>query len=152
MRSFEELLPVFMLFGRAMVKYAVIDRRPHDFGAGGELYPSEIHMVSAVAGRGPVGVTELARDLGVTKGAVSQVVSKLVAKGLLVKEPDPENRARVAVRATELGRAAGDNHLAFHRDHDRAFLEYLAGLDPDAYATVERLALEMNRWMDGYPE
>lgn len=135
-----------------MTKFAVINRKAFDFGIGMELYPAEIHMLTAVDMRGSTGVTELAEDLGVTKGAVSQQISKLVNKGLLTKESDPDNRSRVRIMTTEKGHEASDNHLDFHREHDRRFLEYLGTLDEHSYATVMKLGKEMNLWMDRYLE
>lgn len=143
-------MPVLNLFGSAFAKYAVIDHRAMDFGVGVLLYPSEIHMVSRVDGRDGVGVTDLADELGITKGAVSQLVSKLVRKGMVSKEPDPENRARVAIRTTEKGHLASVNHLEFHRRHDRAFLDYLSGLDEREFAAVIQVGERMNCWMDAY--
>ncbi len=144
------MVPVLRNFSRAMAKYSQIERKAFDFGIGMELYPAEIHMVMAVDMRDGAGVTELAEELGITKGAVSQLVTKLVKKGLLLKEPDPENGSRVVVMTTEIGHAASENHLAFHRDHDKIFLEYMATLDAASYATVSQLSEQMEKWMDNY--
>jgi len=144
------MVPVLRNFSRAMAKYSQIERKAFDFGIGMELYPAEIHMVMAVDMRDGAGVTELAEELGITKGAVSQLVSKLVKKGLLLKEPDPENGSRVVVMTTELGHAASENHLAFHRGHDKIFLEYMATLDTASYEAVSRLSEQMEKWMDNY--
>lgn len=150
MRTLDELMPVFNRFGSVLTKFALIDRKARDFGVGVPLYPSEIHMVSRLDGRGDVGVTELAEELGITKGAVSQLVSRLVKKGMVTKEPVPGNRSRVLIRVTPLGHRASESHLAFHLQHDGAFLDFLAGLDDATYATVLRVAEEMNHWMEAY--
>ena len=71
MRCFEEMMPVLQAMGRSMAKYAMIDRKPYDFGVGMDLYPVEIHMITTVERKGGAGVTELAKAFGVTKGAVS---------------------------------------------------------------------------------
>ncbi|WP_419788283.1 MarR family winged helix-turn-helix transcriptional regulator [Pseudodesulfovibrio sp.] len=138
------------LFGSAFAKYSLIDHKSKDFGVGVSLYPSEIHLVSRVDGREGIGVTELAEEMGITKGAVSQLVSKLVKKGMLSKTPSPENRARVVIRTTERGHIASVNHLEFHRQHDRGFWEYLAELSDEDYAAVVRVGKQMNHWMDAY--
>ena len=150
MRTFDELTPVLRKLSRALAKYAVIDRKPYDFGTGMELYPAEIHMLTTVDMLGGAGVTELARESGVTKGAVSQQVAKLVDKGLLAKRADPENKVRVIVTVTAAGRQASQNHLEFHKRHDKVFLEYLSGLDRESYRAVCEMAEEMERWMDRY--
>ena len=143
-------MPVYCRLGNVLAKYALVDRKPMDFGVGVLLYPSEIHMVSRVDALDGVGVTELADAMGITKGAVSQLITRLEKKGLVAKETDPEHRARVLIRTTGLGRTASANHMEFHRNHDREFLDYLARLDEASYASVVRMAEEMDKWMDTY--
>lgn len=150
MRTFDELLPVFSSFGQALAKYVRVEKCAFDFGVGQPLFPSEIHMISAVQSLGQAGVTELADALEITKGAVSQVIAKLEKKGMLVKEQDPGNKARVVVRTTELGRRADECHKRFHQEHDRVFLQYLSELDEDSYAVVRDMGQRMNLWMDNY--
>ena len=146
------MMPVLQKLGRAMAKYTVVDRKPHDFGIGLDLFPAEIHMITTVDRMDGAGVTDLAAEFGVTKGAVSQQVAKLVKKGLLAKDRDPDNGSRVIVSATELGKQASRNHLEFHRRHDRRFLEYIGGLDAASYATVAEMAEQLDFWMDSYLE
>ena len=150
MKTFEEMMPVLRELCRAMEKYALVDRKAFDFGIGMDLFPAEIHMLTAVGMQDGAGVTALADEFGITKGAVSQLVGKLVKKGLLVKEQDPEHGARVVIRTTELGRTACECHFAFHKEHDRVFLEYLGQLDEASYETIHKMGREMNRWMDNY--
>ena len=152
MRTYDELLPVLSSFGHVLAKFVRVDKSAYDFGTGGLLCTSEIHMICAVDSFDGVGVTELAEQMSVTKGAVSQVVAKLVEKGMLVKEPDPENRARVVVRTTQLGHSASEGHRRFHQEHDQEFLQYLSELDEEAYAVVRELGERMNQWMDNYLE
>lgn len=150
MRTFEEMMPVFKNLGKAMAKYSVIDRRAFNFGVGVDLYPAEIHMITVVESLDEAGVTELAEELSITKGAVSQLVAKLVKKGLLIKESNPEHGARVIIRTTTLGSTASKNHLAFHEDHDRDFLKYLSELDDASYEAIHKMSKKMNLWMDNY--
>ncbi|CCO23656.1 MarR family transcriptional regulator [Maridesulfovibrio hydrothermalis] len=150
MRTYDEMMPVFMELGRALAKYSIVDRTAFDFGVGVDLYPAEIHMLTVVDNLGGAGVTELAKELGITKGAVSQLVAKLVKKGLFFKESDPEHGARVIIMPTELGIIACKNHKAFHQDHDKDFLEYMANLDEASYEVVSKMSREMNLWMDNY--
>lgn len=144
------MMPILREYGRAMAKYSIIDRKAFDFGIGMNLFPAEIHMLTAVERRGGAGVTELADEFGITKGAVSQLIAKLVKKGLLVKKSDPDHGARVVIRTTELGHTASENHMTFHREHDRAFLEYMAQLDEQSYETIRKMGQQMNLWMDEY--
>ncbi|WP_421900888.1 MarR family winged helix-turn-helix transcriptional regulator [Maridesulfovibrio sp.] len=137
-------------FGRVLVKYNMVERRAFDFGVGIKLYPSEVHTLSAVDKLGDCGVTDLARESGVTKGATSQLVSKLVKKGLMFKEADPENGSKVILRLTELGKTASDNHYKFHMDHDREFIDYLRAMSEEELKVFDDICSKMNDWMDSY--
>ena len=49
---------------------------PHDYGTG-EVYTSvEVHTLKHIADHHGITVTELARDYGKTKGAVSQILKR----------------------------------------------------------------------------
>jgi len=144
------MLPVLKSLGQALDKYSRIDKMPFDFGVGDPLFPAEIHMVTTVVMRGPFGVTELAHELGTTKGAVSQLIGRLLKKGLLFKEKSQLNGARVVVSATDLGRVAHANHMEFHARHDAKFIEFLGNLDEHSYQLVCELSEEIDSWMGNY--
>jgi DNA-binding MarR family transcriptional regulator len=52
---------------------------------GQRVYPSEVHLLLEVARQPDITATDLACNLAVTKGAVSQTISRLADKGLLIK-------------------------------------------------------------------
>ncbi|WP_291326365.1 MarR family winged helix-turn-helix transcriptional regulator [Desulfovibrio sp. UCD-KL4C] len=150
MRKVEDIMPNMCELGRVLVKYSMIERRAFDFGVGMDLYPAEIHTISTINRMGPSGVNDIALESGVTKGAVSQLVTKLVKKGLLEKESDPENGARVIVKLTSLGKKASKNHHDFHLEHDQVFINYLRSMDDKELSKFDDLCVEMNKWMDNY--
>jgi DNA-binding MarR family transcriptional regulator len=51
-------------------------------------------------------VSDLVRELGVSKQAASQLIDTLVVRGYLERRPDEEDRRRIAVAVTDRGRAA----------------------------------------------
>jgi DNA-binding MarR family transcriptional regulator len=53
-----------------------------------------------------VSASDLVRQLGVSKQATSQLLDTLVVRGYLERRPDPEDRRRVTLEATERGREA----------------------------------------------
>ncbi|WP_415718527.1 MarR family winged helix-turn-helix transcriptional regulator [Maridesulfovibrio sp.] len=150
MRTIEEIMPRMRGLGKVLAKFNMVERNSFDFGIGIKLYPSEIHTLSAVDQLGGCGVTELARESGVTKGAASQLVSKLVKKGLIVKETDPDNGSKVVLRLTDLGREASANHYKFHLDHDRAFIDYLCAMPEEELRMFDEICSKMDEWMDNY--
>ncbi len=86
---------------------------PREYGTGVPLYGSEIHTIQAIGKSIGTNVTELAEKMGVTKGAVSQMVSKLVEKGMVRKTRAQDNAKEVVLELTELGRIGFRNHARF---------------------------------------
>ena len=101
-------------FERAFHKYAAYENQPRDFGVGFPLTQSEIHAIAVVCENEGISLGELAKERAVTKGAMSQLVSRLVAKGLLVKETAEHSASYVSLRPTDLGRKANENHSRAH--------------------------------------
>ncbi|MHC1790897.1 MarR family winged helix-turn-helix transcriptional regulator [Solidesulfovibrio sp.] len=148
MRDFEAVMPLYLLLGAALTKFARIERKPVDFGIGLPLHPAEVHMLATLAALDG-GVTDVAAACGVTKGAVSQMVTRLEDKGLVSREPAG---ARTRLVLTALGHQANQAHATFHREHDREFLEYLRSLPERDFATCLELGRQMKAWMGNYPE
>jgi DNA-binding MarR family transcriptional regulator len=86
------------------------------FGTGVLMYRREIHTIQSI-GRNPgINVTNLAEYMGVTKGAVSQIIKKLIKKGLVRRTHTPGNAKEVVLELTELGWTGFHNHEKFHMD------------------------------------
>lgn len=79
---------------------------------GRRIYPSEVHLLLLLADQPAANATELARMLGLTKGAVSQTITRLVEKGLLTKTRDPASKNALALSFT----TQGDETAAYFRD------------------------------------
>lgn len=66
--------------------------------------------------------TQIAKQLGLTKGAVSQTLSRLEKKGVLLKTKDPYNKNELTLALTRLGRQAYEmchaGQTAFLKAHD----------------------------------
>ena len=94
------------------------------FGTGVLMHTKEIHTIQAVGKHSGTNVTKLAEHTGVTKGAVSQTISKLVRKGLVRKTHLPGNDKEVVLELTNLGRIGFQNHEKFHMDTLNIAREY----------------------------
>lgn len=89
---------------------------PHfDFGTGVPLFRSEIHTIETIGKNPGINVTRLAEKMGVTKGAVSQMLTRLTKKKLIDKRRMPGSDKEVMIGLSDLGRRAFENHGAFHR-------------------------------------
>jgi len=89
---------------------------PLSFGTGMLMHTKEIHTVQVIGRHSGINVTRLAEHTGVTKGAVSQTINKLVKKGLVQKTHAPGNDKEVVLELTDLGWTSFYNHEKFHMD------------------------------------
>jgi DNA-binding MarR family transcriptional regulator len=92
------------------------------------LYPSEVHLLLVVAGDEEAGSTRIAKELGLTKGAVSQTLARLEKKGIIRKSKHPSNRSVVVLSLTEFGRKAHRQCLRTQSSLVKAHEDYLAKL------------------------
>lgn len=82
--------------------YTVINRKPKDYGTGDLLYLTEVHTIKMVGQNEDLNMTGLAEIMGVTKGAISQTIRKLVSKNLIIKESG-NNRKEFSLRLSDKG-------------------------------------------------
>lgn len=100
--------------GRLIMQLRRLERQPHTFGQAGPLTPSEIHTVEAIGPEGAVLMSELAGRLGITKGAVTQLIARLEAKELVKRSPHPNDARGIMLSLTHKGKEANAAHEEVH--------------------------------------
>ncbi|MGD8400395.1 MAG: MarR family transcriptional regulator [Bacillota bacterium] len=105
-------------FLRVIFKFFEIDRKTRFYGTDTPLFYAEIHLIKAIKENEGIHITGLAQRLGVTKGAVSQMLFKLEKKGFIIKEKDATNQSRFLLKLTPKGEIAHENHMRLHREFD----------------------------------
>lgn len=113
-----------------------------------EIYRSEIHIIQLIGDYDDLHVSEIARKLGVTKGAVSQILKKLVRKGLVEKYVDESNNTRLLVKLTKKGKLAYNSHEKYHNECDKdmfSYLDQLSSHELEVVITFMEKASEMAR-------
>lgn len=101
------------------------DKKARTFGTDHELFLSEIHLIEWIGNRKGGYITEIAKEMNITKGAVSKTVKKLQRKGYVSKESDPFNKSKVLLQLTEKGNIAFNEHRAYHIRLDQLMEETL---------------------------
>jgi DNA-binding MarR family transcriptional regulator len=84
----------------------------------------------------PLGLTELAERLGVTKQAAIKVVDEMEARGFLVREPHPADRRAKVLALTGKGERVRRAALAESRRMERELRRALGDEDVDALRRV----------------
>ncbi|MBN1298325.1 MAG: MarR family transcriptional regulator [Actinobacteria bacterium] len=98
----------------AMSRLSMEHMAPHTFGTEVNLHRAEIHMVQAIGEKEGINITELANQMNITKGAVSQTVSKLAKKKIIKKSSPGDNSKEVRLYLTEKGWTGFENHNMMH--------------------------------------
>ncbi len=112
-----------------------LDQTPQEFGTGHPLSQAEIHTVQAIGDHPQINLTELSQKMGVTKGATSQMVTKLVKRALVAKKKSVHNNREIVLELTKLGWIGHREHEAYHR--------YIVTILRDYYG--EKLEKELSR-------
>lgn len=126
-------------FNRFINKFNELEKMPYNFGIDEMLYPSEIHTIQAIGNNNGINVTALAQRLGVTKGAVSQMITKLKNRGLISKMRSMDNNKEVLLILTAKGQKAFEGHERFHNEMYMDFTRYIGDLtskELDVFKTV----------------
>jgi len=110
--TYQELLETIM---RVVNKFQAVHKIPRRFGIEEELYPREIHTIQAIGNLPGINVTDLAVKLGVTKGTMSPIVTRLVRKKLVTKYFAQTNHKERLLRLTPKGEIAYHAHEIFDR-------------------------------------
>ena len=121
-------------------------KKPKDYGTG-EIYTHiEVHTLKDISDYPGITVTELARNQGKTKGAISQILKKLEKCDLIYREVDPNNENRLFLYITDKGKLLDKKH----RENDRVGFGESMDKVREIYTDVEiDNALEiMEAWLN----
>jgi DNA-binding MarR family transcriptional regulator len=110
-----ELQTLIDLFLKILHLYSIIGRKPKDYGTGDLLYFTEIHTIAMVGKNNEVNMTQLADMMGVTRGAISQTIRKLVNKNLIVKL-NSTNRKEFNLKLSEKGLIVYNGQESFQKE------------------------------------
>lgn len=93
---------------RIINKHIANQKIPKDYGIGILLYPSEIHTVSVIGLHTDINCVELSKLMGVTRGAITQIINRLENKKIIKKYKKENNKKEIYVRLDKLGLKAYD--------------------------------------------
>ena len=118
-----------------VINLAIFNEKKKIFNYEGvSLYPSEIHLMLAIENGINTNATHIAERLGITKGAISQTLSRLEKKGIIQKIKDPQNKNELTISLTGFGKNAHELCLStearFMTAHDQ-YLKTLSQSDKD---------------------
>lgn len=141
-----ELQNLIDLFLKILHLYSVIDRKPKDYGTGDKLFLAEIHTITMVGKNNEINMTRLAEVMGVTKGAISQIIRKLVHKNLIQKESI--NKKEFVLKLSEKGKIVFAAQESFQNEVFTFAATLYEQARPEDRDMVRRLFLSISNNME----
>lgn len=111
--------------------YSDMQRKKHTYAPEISLYPSEIHAIDAIATMSTINMTELSRQLGVTKSAVTKIVAKLEKQDLIRRYKYIKNQKEIFLHLTQKGVDAYNGHKIYHAAMNKTIEQYFSGLSDE---------------------
>ena len=133
---------------RVLHKYMQLEEIPFTYGDGIKLTQREIHVIDSIGTNPDINMTQLAEMHGITKGAVSQMIYRLLDKGYVEKVPAPEDDRELRMILTPSGRAAYEAHREYHAKRSGGFMDILNSMDASEFAALQHVLASFEAMVD----
>lgn len=120
------------------------DSFPHHYGEM-ILYQAEAYIVSWIGRMPDITTSELAERLKKTPSACSQIIRKLVDKGLVTQTRNPKNKRLYNLRLTEMGEQVHRDHITFNEYCQDITFKMLQEFSEEELATHVRVQERINQ-------
>ena len=134
----QELRSMIDTFLKILHTYSAIEKKPKDLGTGDLLFVSEMHAISIIGKNPEINLSQLAEITGVTRGAISQIVKRLISKRYIARY-NTRNNKEVNLRLSDKGYLIFQGHAAFEKEVFAFAEKIYADATPDERDLVKRL-------------
>lgn len=104
----------WQIFTRIFMKYDILEKSSLDIGTGDRLNAAQVHMIEAIGKGSGKTVTALSGYFMITKGAVSQIISRLNQMGYVSKTKRKGNAKEIILELTDKGWTAFRLHEKYN--------------------------------------
>ncbi|MBI9075182.1 MAG: winged helix-turn-helix transcriptional regulator [Desulfatibacillum sp.] len=140
------------VFLRVLNKYRTLEKLPTVFETGDKLHKQEVNAIEAIGLDPGKNVSSLAQTLGVTKGTISPLVSRLSQKGFVKKFKGGDNDKEVLLDLTMQGKRIFHEHemlrLKLHAD----LFEQYEKENPQYLSFLKRFLTQAERLIEEHYE
>lgn len=88
-----------------------------------------LHVLEVISEKEGIKGVDIAKELNVTKGAISKTTRKMLDQGLIKKEQRPTNLKEIYYYVTPLGAELSELHRLMHLEKDKKAFELLKSYD-----------------------
>ena len=113
---------------------------------------SETHCIDYIGRLELPNVTKIAEHMGMTRGAISKMTKKMLAKGLIEKYTLESNKKEVYFKLTDLGKMLFEEHAKRHKRWEKRDMEFLSHYSTEDVKTVYQFMKEFNHYLEGQIE
>jgi DNA-binding MarR family transcriptional regulator len=135
-----EVNDLVKLFLSILHSFSMIEKKPWEFGTGSKVYLAEVQTVAMIDSNPHANMSQLAEFMGVTRGAISQTVRKLVAKKLVIRT-NARNQKEINLGLTEFGLKVSQAYRERMQEIFTFADELYATAKPEERELVKRLFL-----------
>ncbi|MBE6049017.1 MAG: MarR family transcriptional regulator [Clostridium sp.] len=143
-----EYINSFESMERIVNKYNTWDKITRSYGTDVKLSKTEIHTINIIGKNKDINLTKLANIQGITKGAVSQMINRLIKKGLLTKSVSQESEAQIRFNLTEKGIVAFKSHKKMHVETHTDFFNTLKNMSDSEYDIMINMLNSFEEFLD----
>jgi len=123
-----EYIEIAQTMDRIIHKYIRNEELKRSYGTDALLTRKEVHTIEYIGENPGLNLKSLAEVQGVSKGAASQMVSKLVEKGYIQRKESLSSGAEISLYLTEKGETAFAGHLEYHKQAGKVWRELLTNM------------------------
>lgn len=122
---------------------------PKSFGTDVQIHPSEIHTIAAIGDRPGCNISELAKELGIAKPSVTEIVQKIEGKKLIEKYKLPNNKKEVRIKLSPKGSTAYNGHAEFHAEMYSKIYSHMKKLPKESLNEFKAALDNISSFLDG---
>lgn len=135
---------------RIINKYNAITKKPRNYGLEAPLYSSEVHMLEVIGDNSGITTTQIAKEMAITKGAVSQTTARLLKKGLINKAPAANTSNTVMIFLTDQGKSAFYEHRKVHEQVMLKIEAILNSASQETHRDLEKILNLVDQSLNNY--
>ena len=109
---------------------------------------SETHCIDFIGRLELPNVTKIAEHMGMTRGAISKMTKKLLAKGLIEKYTLETNKKEIYFKLTDQGKVLFEEHAKRHRMWEKGGMEFLEKYGKEEVDVLYKFMKEFNGYLE----
>lgn len=109
---------------------------------------SEVHVVDIIGSKIDVNGIKLAKDLDMTRGAISKIIAKLKDKGAVETYQKKDNKKEIYYNLTDYGQEIYNSHKKAHMDWEKREKEFFKEIKLNELEIVDEFLIKYNTYLD----